>query len=131
MSKKIVTKSYGTSWFAVILLGIIVGLIGALITHQPLTGFLAGFLLVVVTDFILLASLIPFVGIYLYWIWSIAFYQWFLGLVFGVGTANYANMLALTLIPIIVFAIFGVILCIVTSVVVSALLLALIGAICG
>lgn len=129
---KVVTKTYGTSWLFTIVLAIIVGIIGALICPSaPLTGFLAGVALTVVTDFIMLASFIPFVGVYLYWIWSKMFYDWLLGLVFGVHTANFANMMALTLLPIIVFAIFGVILCLVTSFIVVVLIGAGIGAIFG
>jgi hypothetical protein len=58
MSKKteVIAKTYGSSWATVLIVGLIAGIIGALITTNPFTGFLAGFVLVLVTDFIMLAS---------------------------------------------------------------------------
>lgn len=127
---KVVTKTYGTSWLFTIILAIIVGIIGALICPSaPLMGFLAGVALTVVTDFIMLASFIPFVGVYLYWIWSKMFYDWLLGIVFT--GSNYANMMTLTIVPLIIYAIFGVILCLVTSFIVVIIVGAGLGAIFG
>jgi hypothetical protein len=131
-SKEVTKKAFGTSWTTTIILAVIVGIIGALICQdKPLIGFLAGVVLTIVTEFTMLAGFIPFAGPYLYWIWTSAFYQWFLGIVFGVGTANYANMLTLTLLPLIVFAIFAVILCIVSSLIVIVLVGTVIAAIFG
>jgi len=127
---QVVVKTYGTSWFFTIALSIIVGIIGALICPSaPVTGFFAGVALTIVTDFIMLASFIPFVGVYFYWIWSKMFYDWFLGIVFT--GSNYANMMTLTIAPLVVFAIFGVIFCLVTSFVVVVIIGAGLGAIFG
>jgi hypothetical protein len=128
--KSIVTKTYGSSWVLTIILAIVVGIIGALICpNAPLTGFLAGLVLTIVTGFIAFASFIPFVGVYLYWIWSKMFYDWLLGIVFT--GSNYTNMMTLTIVPLVISAIFGIILCLVTSFIVVVIVGAGLGAIFG
>jgi hypothetical protein len=130
--KVVVKKVYGSSWITTLILGLIVGIIGALICpSNPIMGFLAGFALTAMTTIIMLASFIPFAGVPLYWMWTWALYHWVLGVAFGVGTANYGNMITLMWFPIIVCAIFGVILCAVTSIIALVFIGAIIGAIVG
>jgi hypothetical protein len=127
MSKiETVKKTYGFSGVTTIIMAIVIGIVGALITTDPFRGFLAGLAMTMMAGFIIsLASLIPFVGAYFYWIWSIEFYHWFLGLVFT--GSNLANMITLSIFPLIVFAIFGVLVTIVMSVIVVFVVGAILG----
>lgn len=119
-TSKVVKKTYGTSWATSFVIAIIVGLFGLLLVAtnpswtiaEPrlLIGFLAGFILTFVVQLITLACIIPFVGIYLYWIWANAFCDWFL---------NITHLQALDVvrwIPLVVCGIFGLIICVVFSI---------------
>jgi small-conductance mechanosensitive channel len=73
-------------------------------------GFVAGFLMTFVIQIITLACLIPFVGIYLYWIWANAFCDWFL------GVTHLETLDILRWIPLVFCGIFGAIICVVFSI---------------
>jgi hypothetical protein len=82
----VVKKSVGTSWLSSLILAVIVGLIGMLLVatnpswNIPVwEGFVVGLVMTIMTQIITLACFIPFIGIYLYWIWANAFIDWFLG----------------------------------------------------
>jgi hypothetical protein len=129
--KEIVTKTYGTSWISSIFIAIIAGFIGAILANasgQALMGFLVGFVMVFATEFILLACCIPFVGIYLYWIWSCWFYNWIINIAFVGNQTLINNFLMLSLFPLILFAVFGAIIFVIFSVLAVVLIGAVISA---
>jgi uncharacterized membrane protein YkgB len=105
----IVKKTYSTSWVSSFVIAVIVGLIGLLITHTW-EGFVGGLVLTLVISLITLACLIPFVGIYLYWIWANSFCDWFL------GVTHLEALNILRWLPLIVCGFFGLIICVVFSI---------------
>lgn len=107
--KEIITKTYGSSWVAIM-------------------GFLVAFVMVFVAEFLVLACCIPFVGIYLYWIWSCWFFNWLINIAFAGNQALINNFLTLSLIPLILFGIFGTFLFVVISVIAVVAIGALISA---
>lgn len=130
MSKKttrVVVKTYGTSWITSIILALLVGFIGFLIA-PTMQGFVVGFVMVFLCELGLLASFIPYVGIYFQWIWTIQLNQWLisLGNFTATQTATFTNILLYF--PLILFTIFGVIVYLVITGVVTVFIGALIGA---
>jgi len=125
---QVVVKTYGTSWISSLIIALIVGAVGYLITSS-IQGFIVGFVMVFLTEFIVLASLIPYVGIYFYWVWAIQLNQLLIGLgnFTTAQTATFTNLLIYA--PLIYCLIVGIILFAVSSVVVTVFLGALIGAI--
>jgi hypothetical protein len=128
----VVKKSLGTSWLSSLFLAVIVGFIGMLLVatnpswNIPVwEGFVAGLVMTIMTQVIALACLIPFVGIYLYWIWANAFIDWFLGVthleaidimkwipliycgIFGAIIFGIFTILAIVVIGAIIYAIFN------------------------
>jgi hypothetical protein len=132
MSKKkttqVIVKTYGTSWISTIILALIVGAVGYLIA-PTMQGFVVGFVMTFLCELFLLASFIPYVGIYLQWIWTIQLSQWLISL--GNFTATQSAMFTNVLLyfPLILFTIFGVIVYLVITGVVTVFIGALIGAI--
>jgi hypothetical protein len=137
MSKKttqVVTKTYGSSWITSIILAFIVGLIGLLIGNASgmqngiLLGFVAGFVMTLGCELLVLASMIPYVGIYLQWVWSLQLSHWITGLA---GFASSFPMNTLLYLPLILFMVYGAILYAVITGVVTVAIGALIGEIFG
>lgn len=129
--KEIVTKTaktYGISWFSSILLAVIVGMLGYLVnTANPINGFIVGFVIVFVSEVMVLACFIPYVGIYLYWIWSLTIDH----MIMGWGNISNTGILYNTLIyiPLIFTMIAGVIIFVVFSVVATVFIGVIVGAI--
>lgn len=111
--KQVIATAYGTSWISTLPVAIIVGLISLLLVAtnpswtiaEPrlLIGFIAGFVMSLVVQIIVLACIIPFGGIFLYWMWVNAFCDWFL------GVTHLQVLDIMRWIPIVIFGIFGAI----------------------
>lgn len=131
---KVVTKTYGSSWVTSIILAVIVGLVGLLIGNASgmqnglLLGFIAGFVMTFVCELMVLASMIPYVGIYLQWIWSLQFSHWITSLA---GFSSASPMNTLLYVPLIIFMMFGAIIYAVFTGIVTVAIGAIIGAIFG
>jgi len=104
----VVTKTYGVSWISSLIIALIVGSIGFLIA-STLQGFLVGFLMSLLCELMVLASMIPYVGIYFQWVWTLQLTHWLIGL--GNFTATQSAMFTdiLLYFPLILSMIFGVI----------------------
>jgi len=108
----VVKKTYGTSWISSIILGIILGIIGLLITHTW-EGFAVGFVMTFLVEIIVLANLIPFIGIYFYWIWA----NWVCDWLISIAGIQDANFQILKFVAIVLIGILGFILWIVITVI--------------
>lgn len=128
MSKKtteVVTKTYGSSWISSIVIAFIVGLVGWLIAPTA-QGFIVGFVMSLLCELMVLASMIPFVGIYFQWVWTLQISHWLIGLG-GFTEAQYGMFSNILLyFPLIFAMIFGVIVFAVITGVVVVLIGALI-----
>lgn len=117
--KQVVVKTYSTSWISGLFIAIVVGFIGLiLVACNPLwtvaeprllIGFLTGFVLTFVIQLIAITCLIPFVGIYLYWIWANYFCDWFLGI------AHLQILDVLRWLPLVICGFFGAIIFVIFS----------------
>jgi small-conductance mechanosensitive channel len=129
--KKVVVKTFGTSWISSFFIAIVVGLIGLLIVgtnpswNIPLwEGFLSGFIMTFVVQLITLACCIPFVGIYLYWVWANSFCDWFFGITHlqALDVMRWIPLLVCGLFGIIFFVLFSLIALVFIGAIVSAIL---------
>jgi hypothetical protein len=124
--KKAVEKTYSTSWMLGLFIAVIVGLIGLLLVgtnpswNIPLwEGFLSGFVLTLVVQLITLACIIPFAGLYLYWMWANEFCDWFLRI------THLQSLDVIRWIPLVVCGIFGAIIFILFTILAIGLILRL------
>jgi hypothetical protein len=115
--KKVIVKTYSSSWVSSLVIAIIMGFIALLLVAtnpnwvivEPrlLVAFLGGFLMTFIVQLLTLACCIPFVGIYLYWIWANWFCDWFLGI------THLQVLDILRWIPLVICGIFGAIICVI------------------
>lgn len=126
---KVVTKTYGTSWITSLIIAFIVGLVGYLISPTA-QGFIVGFVMAFVCGFMVLVSIIPYVGIYFQWVWTLGICQWIISLG-GFNSAQTATFSTLLMFPLILSMIFGAIIFLIFTGIVTVVIIAGLGAICG
>jgi hypothetical protein len=128
-STEVVTKTYGSSWIITIIIGLILGMVGYLISPTA-QGFIVGFVIAFICELMVLVSMIPYVGIYLQWVWSLQICNWVVSL--GNFTVSQsATFSTLLMFPLIFAMIFGAIIFLVFTSIVTVGIIAILGAIFG
>ena len=130
--KGTVTKTYGSSWVFTIILALIMGAIGFIVGYRyPVTssllvsglfGFIVGAVMTIFAEILVLASFIPYAGIFLQFIWTLQLDHILTHLA---GFPSSSPMNTLIWIPLIVFMVFGAILYAVITGIVTVILASL------